>query len=56
MTDFGAAKELENATHGERTKFLGTPSYMAPEQVGPKWGPISQLTDVYGIGAFYTKH
>ncbi|HEV3298090.1 MAG TPA: serine/threonine-protein kinase [Planctomycetaceae bacterium] len=51
VTDFGAAKELENATHDERTQFLGTPSYMAPEQVEPKWGAISQLTDVYGIGA-----
>jgi tetratricopeptide (TPR) repeat protein len=51
VTDFGAAKELEHATDRERTQFLGTPSYMAPEQVEPKWGPISQLTDVYGIGA-----
>jgi tetratricopeptide (TPR) repeat protein len=51
VTDFGAATELERATDRGRTKFLGTPSYMAPEQVEPKWGPISQLTDVYGIGA-----
>jgi tRNA A-37 threonylcarbamoyl transferase component Bud32/tetratricopeptide (TPR) repeat protein len=51
VTDFGAAKELENATDREHTHFLGTPSYMAPEQVEPKWGAISQPTDVYGIGA-----
>jgi tetratricopeptide (TPR) repeat protein len=50
VTDFGAAKELAHATDAVRTRFLGTPSYMAPEQVEPKWGTINQLTDVYGIG------
>jgi tetratricopeptide (TPR) repeat protein len=50
VTDFGAAKDLEHANHGDRTQFLGTPSYMAPEQVEAKWGEASRLTDVYGIG------
>ncbi len=51
VTDFGAAADLEQATDQEGTQFLGTPSYMTPEQVGPKCGAVSHLTDVYGIGA-----
>jgi serine/threonine protein kinase len=50
VTDFGAAKELAHATDAVRTRFLGTPSYMAPEQVELKWGLSSERTDVYGIG------
>jgi serine/threonine protein kinase len=50
VTDFGAAKELDRAADLEGTLFLGTPSYMAPEQVDPKWGPVSERTDIYGIG------
>jgi serine/threonine protein kinase len=50
VTDFGAAKELDRPTDCDHTHFFGTPSYMAPEQVEPKWGPIGRLTDVYGIG------
>lgn len=50
VTDFGAAKELHQAIDRERTQFLGTPSYVAPEQVEAKWGTPNQLTDVYGIG------
>jgi serine/threonine protein kinase len=51
VTDFGAAVDLEQAANQAGTQFLGTPSYMTPEQVGPKCGAISHLTDVYGIGA-----
>jgi tetratricopeptide (TPR) repeat protein len=51
VTDFGAAKELDQRTGGEQTQFLGTPSYMAPEQIESKWGTVGELTDVYGIGA-----
>ena len=50
VTDFGAAKELAHANDAVRTRFLGTPSYMAPEQVESKWGLVSERTDVYGIG------
>lgn len=51
VTDFGAAKELNQSGDREVTRFLGTPSYMAPEQVELKWGPIGKRTDVYGVGA-----
>jgi tetratricopeptide (TPR) repeat protein len=51
VSDFGAAKELDHASDRPATQFLGTPSYMAPEQVETKWGMVSALTDIYGIGA-----
>jgi tetratricopeptide (TPR) repeat protein len=51
VTDFGVAKELAHANDAAGTRFLGTPSYTAPEQVESKWGPVSERTDVYGIGA-----
>lgn len=52
VTDFGLVKDLslaEAATvAGDQ---LGTPNYMAPEQVDSRSGPISAATDVYGLGA-----
>jgi tRNA A-37 threonylcarbamoyl transferase component Bud32/tetratricopeptide (TPR) repeat protein len=51
VTDFGAAKDLEHAADGDRTQFLGTPSYLAPEQIDHRWGQVGPLADVYGIGA-----
>ncbi len=52
ITDFGLAKLLDsNAGSPTRSgDLLGTPSYMAPEQLG-KAGQISAATDVYGLGA-----
>ena len=50
MTDFGIAKMLSGTrTYSTKTGFvLGTPAYMAPEQVGgSEPGPS---TDVYGAG------
>lgn len=53
VTDFGLAKLLDTPdkkqTHtGE---ILGSPCYMAPEQIEIKTGSITTVTDVYGIGA-----
>ncbi|MGE0431129.1 MAG: serine/threonine protein kinase [Planctomycetota bacterium] len=50
ITDFGLAKSV----HAEvgRTQpgfFVGTPSYMAPEQVNSE--PVSPQTDIYSLGA-----
>jgi tetratricopeptide (TPR) repeat protein len=50
VTDFGAARELALADDAPRTRFLGTPSYIAPEQVESRFGPVCERTDVYGIG------
>lgn len=52
LTDFGLAKLIEAA--GEETcsgALLGTPRYMAPEQIESKNRPIGPRTDVYGLGA-----
>ena len=56
IIDFGIAK----ATHGkagpaatEHWQIVGTPEYMAPEQLGTVNGAVSQVdvrTDVYGVG------
>ena len=54
LTDFGVAKVLSagGAERGlTRTgEILGTPAYMAPEQVSPSAGEIGPWTDVYALG------
>jgi WD40 repeat protein/serine/threonine protein kinase len=52
ITDFGLAKILEGASaRTESGAVLGTPSYMAPEQVTGKPGRVGPATDVYALGA-----
>lgn len=53
VADFGLAKRLESAEDGltETGQRLGTPAYMAPEQMRPSLGEIGPHTDVYGLGA-----
>lgn len=53
ITDFGLAKLLGvNASSATQSgDLVGTPSYMAPEQVGECNAAISAATDVYGLGA-----
>ncbi|MBL4846773.1 MAG: protein kinase [Planctomycetes bacterium] len=51
LTDFGLAKELDGVGGPTQTgQILGTPGYLAPEQLGhaSSHGPP---TDVYGLGA-----
>jgi len=50
VSDFGLAKSLESAAGGmTRTgELLGTPRYMAPEQV--EGGPLDHRADLYALG------
>jgi tRNA A-37 threonylcarbamoyl transferase component Bud32 len=52
LTDFGLAKYLdadEGMTHPGA--FLGTPTFMAPEQAAGRNDRVGPRTDVYGLGA-----
>jgi len=54
ISDFGLAKHLEAEvflTHTPSGIFLGTPSYMAPEQAWGKSQDIGPASDVYALGA-----
>ena len=53
LTDFGLAKLVEKeSTITNTDDLLGTPSYMAPEQMtGTK--ELTSATDVYGLGAVF---
>lgn len=50
VSDFGLAKSLESSASGmTRTgQYLGTPRYMAPEQV--ESGQVDKRTDLYALG------
>jgi serine/threonine-protein kinase len=52
LTDFGLAKWLESPQQMTHTATaIGTPAYMAPEQVEGRTDQIGPRTDVYGLGA-----
>ncbi|MBO0695221.1 MAG: protein kinase, partial [Verrucomicrobia bacterium] len=52
LTDFGLARLVETENDMTRTsEFLGTPSYMAPEQARGDGVAVTRATDVYGLGA-----
>ncbi len=51
ITDFGLAKDLQRRTQLTRTgTVLGTPAYMAPEQVEGQSAEVGPATDVYALG------
>src|ERR1044072_1226271 len=54
LTDFGLARLGETESTMTRTlEFLGTPSYMAPEQAMGDNSAVSAATDVNGLGAVF---
>src|SRR4051794_19980723 len=53
VADFGIAKVLgaQGARMTATAAVIGTPTYMAPEQVSSSVGPLSAATDVWAMGA-----
>jgi eukaryotic-like serine/threonine-protein kinase len=52
ITDFGLAKlETSEQVHTRTGVMLGTPSYMAPEQIHSTSATSDRRVDVYGLGA-----
>jgi WD40 repeat protein len=53
VTDFGLGKFFQDeiSPHTQTGAFLGTPSYMAPEQAGGRTQDIGPATDIYSLGA-----
>jgi serine/threonine protein kinase len=52
ITDFGLAKRLDSdAGHTRTGVFLGTPSYVAPEQARGQAQDVGPATDIYALGA-----
>ncbi len=52
LTDFGLAKLDENTADATTSgTTIGTPAYMAPEQIEGRTHAMSERTDIYGLGA-----
>jgi tetratricopeptide (TPR) repeat protein len=51
LTDFGLAKDLAGAGLTRTHAVMGTPAYMAPEQMRGEVTRIGPATDVYALGA-----
>src|SRR6185312_12746902 len=52
LTDFGLARLVETESTVTRTQeILGTPSFMAPEQAVGNNEAVTNVADVYGLGA-----
>jgi serine/threonine-protein kinase len=54
IADFGLAKLLEEESPHTRTgAILGTPCYIAPEQIGDSGHDITPAADIYALGAMF---
>ncbi len=50
LLDFGLARLTEGQALTVSAELLGTPAYMAPEQIESSWGAVGCHTDVYALG------
>jgi tRNA A-37 threonylcarbamoyl transferase component Bud32 len=51
ISDFGLARVAQEPGLTRTGEVIGTPYYMAPEQVFSKMGSIDERTDIYALGA-----
>ena len=51
ITDFGLGTFLDCEADTQSGFWQGTPPYMSPEQVLPDFGPATELSDIYSLGA-----
>lgn len=54
VTDFGLARRINSANESRMTQeglIIGTPAYMAPEQVRGEQAKVGPRSDVYSLGA-----
>ncbi|WP_161602524.1 serine/threonine-protein kinase [Tautonia marina] len=52
LTDFGLAREVDSNDRLTSTGLaIGTPGYMAPEQIDTTLGPVGPPADIYALGA-----
>ncbi|MEZ4472485.1 MAG: serine/threonine-protein kinase [bacterium] len=51
LTDFGVAARLDESDDEDEPQILvGTPNYMAPEQIRGEWRDLGPWTDLYALG------
>jgi len=50
LTDFGLARDLGQASLSNSGDLIGTPLYMAPEQINARIGKVDRRTDVFALG------
>jgi len=51
ISDFGLARVAQEPGLTRTGEVIGTPYYMAPEQIYPAMGVVDERTDIYSLGA-----